>query len=89
MLPFAEKNPLQDLRFLASSWPRQCKEALHRKRGPQRCHKLSRRFENYGAFAATTPMSAMLSPFFNEGTAFTWRITPEAGARASRMTLPK
>ncbi len=42
----------------------------------------------YGALAAGTPRSAMLSPFFREGTALTWRTTAETGARGAAITLP-
>ncbi len=43
---------------------------------------------HYGARAAGTPRSAMLSPFLREGTALTWRTTAETGARGSAMSLP-
>jgi len=42
----------------------------------------------YGALAAGTPRSAMLSPFLREGTALTWRTMAETGARGSAMSLP-
>ena len=42
----------------------------------------------YGAWEAGTPRSAMLSPFFSDGTALTWRTIAETGARGSAMTLP-
>src|SRR5438128_2076080 len=42
----------------------------------------------YGALLATTPMLATVSPFFIEGTAQTYRITPLDGARASHIVLP-
>src|SRR4029077_13914048 len=45
--------------------------------------------KDHGALGAMTPMLAMLSPFFMEGTAQMWRMMPETGARASKMTLPK
>ena len=42
----------------------------------------------YGALSATTPMLAIVSPFFIEGTAQTYRTTPLDGARASHTVLP-
>jgi hypothetical protein len=42
----------------------------------------------YGAWPATTPMLATVSPFFIEGTAQTYRTTPLDGARASHTVLP-
>jgi hypothetical protein len=42
----------------------------------------------YGALAAGTPRSTMLSPFLREGTALTWRTMAETGARGSAMSLP-
>ena len=42
-----------------------------------------------GAWAATAAMSAMLSPFLRDGTALMCKMTPETGARASSMSLPK
>src|SRR5215467_8244636 len=42
-----------------------------------------------GALAAITAMSAMLSPFLSDGTALMCKMTPETGARASRVSLPK
>jgi hypothetical protein len=42
----------------------------------------------YGAFAATTPMLAMVSPFFIDGTALMYSTTPLEGAVASWMVLP-
>jgi hypothetical protein len=47
-----------------------------------------RSVHGYGALAAGTPRSAMLSPFLREGTALTWRTTAETGARGSAMSLP-
>jgi len=44
---------------------------------------------SYGAFSATTPRSTMLTPFDSEGTALMCSSTPLAGARTSRVTLPK
>jgi soluble lytic murein transglycosylase len=38
---------------------------------------------------AISPIFAIVSPFFIEGTAQTYRIKPEAGACASKITLPK
>ena len=36
---------------------------------------------SYGAWAAMAPMSAMLSPFWRDGTALMCKMTPETGAR--------
>src|SRR5216684_8996892 len=44
---------------------------------------------DYGAWAATAAMSAMLSPFLRDGTALMCKMTPETGARASSISLPK